>query len=319
MAATWPATLTILSMTRWRRREIIPSLRANGRREACPMTGSAKPSRTASAEIVWIASSLSLLAMTTQEEQMAKPAAAAGIASGQCLCGKVAFEIDVPARWAWHDHSASSRRAHGAAYATYVGSWRKRFRIVKGKTAIARYEDKDKTARSFCARCGTPLFYERRALAAHGEHPARAVLGPHRPPAALSHRHRGAAGMGLYRRAAGAAEGLSRRGLAAQEETPCRASVLGTDVLIPSIDAFSSREPLRTSLENAMLRRPLRARPRRCLSDANDLRSVGAPVFVVAHPSRRGLTAAPQDEVVTSGTKLDPHGEERGNATRFEP
>ena len=92
---------------------------------------------------------------------MAKPAIAAGIASGQCLCGKVAFEIDVPARWAWHDHSASSRRAHGAAYATYVGSWRKRFRIVKGNAAIARYEEKDKTARSFCSACGTPLFYER--------------------------------------------------------------------------------------------------------------------------------------------------------------
>jgi hypothetical protein len=54
-------------------------------------------------------------------------------AAGQCLCGKVAFEIDVPARWAWHDHSAPSRRAHGAAYATYVGSWRKRFRITKGE------------------------------------------------------------------------------------------------------------------------------------------------------------------------------------------
>ena len=92
---------------------------------------------------------------------MAKAAPAAGIASGQCLCGKVGFEIDVPARWAWHDHSASSRRAHGAAYATYVGSWRKRFRIVKGKSAIARYEDKDKTVRSFCASCGTPLTYER--------------------------------------------------------------------------------------------------------------------------------------------------------------
>ena len=92
---------------------------------------------------------------------MPKPAPAAGIASGQCLCGKVAFEIDVPARWAWHDHSAASRRAHGAAYATYVGSWRKRFRIVKGKTLVARYEDKDKTARSFCASCGTPLAYER--------------------------------------------------------------------------------------------------------------------------------------------------------------
>jgi hypothetical protein len=93
---------------------------------------------------------------------LAKAAAAGGIASGQCLCGKVSLEIDVPARWAWHDHSAASRRAHGAAYATYVGSWRKRFRVTKGKTSIARYEDAaTKTARSFCSTCGTPLFYER--------------------------------------------------------------------------------------------------------------------------------------------------------------
>jgi hypothetical protein len=93
---------------------------------------------------------------------MAKAAAAGGIAKGQCLCGSVCFEIDVPARWAWHDHSASSRRAHGAAYATYVGSWRKRFRITAGKTDVARFEDETaKATRSFCRRCGTPLLYER--------------------------------------------------------------------------------------------------------------------------------------------------------------
>ena len=93
---------------------------------------------------------------------MAKDAKAAGIAAGQCLCGRVGFEIDTPARWAWHDHSVASRRAHGAAYATYVGSWRKRFRITKGSAAITRFEDKaTKTVRSFCARCSTPLCYER--------------------------------------------------------------------------------------------------------------------------------------------------------------
>src|SRR5215470_14592977 len=93
---------------------------------------------------------------------MAKAAPAAGIAHGQCLCGKVAFEIDVPARWAWHDHSAASRCAHAAAYATYVGSWRKRFRITKGESSIARYDDAaSKTTRSFCSNCGTPLIYQR--------------------------------------------------------------------------------------------------------------------------------------------------------------
>src|ERR1700677_723272 len=82
--------------------------------------------------------------------------AAGNPAGGQCLCGKVEFEIDTPARWAWHDHSLASRRAHGAAYATYVGSWRKRFRITKGEAGSTRFEDKvAKTARSFCKRCGT--------------------------------------------------------------------------------------------------------------------------------------------------------------------
>jgi hypothetical protein len=86
----------------------------------------------------------------------------ASVAQGQCLCGKVRIEIDVPARWAWHDHSAASRRAHGAAYATYVGSWRSRFRITRGASGITRFENAATgTVRGFCARCGTPLFYER--------------------------------------------------------------------------------------------------------------------------------------------------------------
>jgi hypothetical protein len=91
-----------------------------------------------------------------------KPVATAKPVAGRCLCGAVQFEIDYPARWAWHDHSSASRRAHGAAYATYVGSWRKRLRFTKGMAGITRFEDKAaQTARSFCARCGTPLIYER--------------------------------------------------------------------------------------------------------------------------------------------------------------
>jgi hypothetical protein len=84
----------------------------------------------------------------------------AASAAGRCLCGAVRFEIDYPARWAWHDHTRGSRLAHGAAYATYVGSWRKRFRITAGQRDIARYQDNG-AARSFCRRCGTPLTYER--------------------------------------------------------------------------------------------------------------------------------------------------------------
>jgi hypothetical protein len=82
---------------------------------------------------------------------------------GQCVCGEVRLEIDTPAVWAWHDHSEASRHAQGCAYATYVGSWRSKFRVVQGEEVISRYEDKDAgTTRSFCANCGTPLFYERK-------------------------------------------------------------------------------------------------------------------------------------------------------------
>lgn len=85
-------------------------------------------------------------------------------AQGQCLCGEVAFEIEAPARWAWHDHSSATRRAHGAAYATYVGSWLRRFRFLRGEALLTRYEDKEKNAtRSFCSLCGTPVTYQRNA------------------------------------------------------------------------------------------------------------------------------------------------------------
>ncbi len=84
------------------------------------------------------------------------------VVQGRCVCGAVALEIDFPAFWAWHDHSAATRQAHGAAYATYIGSWRSRFRITKGEAHITCYEDHARnTARSFCTLCGTPLLYER--------------------------------------------------------------------------------------------------------------------------------------------------------------
>jgi hypothetical protein len=114
-------------------------------------------------------------------EKMARTLAKAREASaepvaGQCLCGAVQIEIDPPARWAWHDHSAATRRAHGAAYATYVGSWRRRFRVSKGQAEITRFRDeRTGTTRSFCARCGTPLLYER-SRSAHMVNIPRALL-----------------------------------------------------------------------------------------------------------------------------------------------
>ena len=83
-------------------------------------------------------------------------------AEGACVCGAVRIEIVTPAVWAWHDHSAASRHAQGCAYATYVGSWKSRFQILEGADQLTRFDDEvTGSTRSFCARCGTPIFYER--------------------------------------------------------------------------------------------------------------------------------------------------------------
>ena len=83
-------------------------------------------------------------------------------AEGRCLCGAVVVEIAAPAQWAWHDHSPSTRRAHGAAYATYVGSWASRFRYLKGEDNLTHYDDKERGGvRSFCSTCGSPITFQR--------------------------------------------------------------------------------------------------------------------------------------------------------------
>jgi hypothetical protein len=103
-----------------------------------------------------------------KEKGIAKPPkprmrAAASI-SGACLCGAVAIAVDVPVFWAWHDHSGPSRRAHGAAYATYVGCWKSKVRVTRGEEMLSRFEDSERRqVRSFCSRCGTPVMFTRAA------------------------------------------------------------------------------------------------------------------------------------------------------------
>src|SRR5471030_2983449 len=100
--------------------------------------------------------------MATPKTRKASPPEPGLTAEGRCACGQVRVQIDVPAFWAWHDHSATSRRAQGCAYATYVGCWKTRCRVLEGSDRITRFEEPGSgAARSFCAVCGTPLFYER--------------------------------------------------------------------------------------------------------------------------------------------------------------
>ena len=99
-------------------------------------------------------------------EKAAKPKPAkmraAATTSGACLCGAVELDIDTPVFWAWHDHSAPTRLAHGAAYATYVGCWKSKVRIVRGADLLSRFADTERGhVRTFCSQCGSPVMFER--------------------------------------------------------------------------------------------------------------------------------------------------------------
>ena len=79
---------------------------------------------------------------------------------GSCLCAAIRFELTPPTRFCAHCHCSNCRRAHGAAFVTWVGLLPERLRIVEGNDHLVRYPTDTGAVRSFCDRCGATLFYE---------------------------------------------------------------------------------------------------------------------------------------------------------------
>jgi len=90
------------------------------------------------------------------------PAEAAGSDSrrGGCSCGAVRFRIALPPLWVAHCHCSMCRRAHGAGFVTWVGNAADRFVLESGGDVLGRYRSSEAATRSFCTRCGSPLFFE---------------------------------------------------------------------------------------------------------------------------------------------------------------
>ncbi|HSN70239.1 MAG TPA: GFA family protein [Steroidobacteraceae bacterium] len=79
---------------------------------------------------------------------------------GGCLCGQVRFRIGLPTLWAAHCHCTLCRRAHGAAFVTWVGVAAERFAVVAGAQGLVRYPSSPGAVRTFCGRCGSTLFFQ---------------------------------------------------------------------------------------------------------------------------------------------------------------
>ncbi len=82
----------------------------------------------------------------------------AEIFSGTCLCENVGFTVKAPTLWCAHCHCSMCRRAHGAAFVTWVGVASDRVEIT-GDTA-KWHTSSPGARRGFCSDCGSTLFFE---------------------------------------------------------------------------------------------------------------------------------------------------------------
>lgn len=78
--------------------------------------------------------------------------------SGFCLCGAVQFTFGPPSLWCAHCHCSLCRRAHGAAFVTWIGVDQKRFELIRQDT-LRWYRSSAEAQRGFCATCGSTLFF----------------------------------------------------------------------------------------------------------------------------------------------------------------
>ena len=78
----------------------------------------------------------------------------ADVVHGSCLCGAVRWEAEGPFQFMSHCHCGRCRKAHGAAFATYVMSPARGFRLHGGEH-VRTYRTSPTLARPFCARCGS--------------------------------------------------------------------------------------------------------------------------------------------------------------------
>lgn len=95
--------------------------------------------------------------------------------TGGCLCGAVQFTVPASAQFCAHCHCRWCRKAHGAAYVTWLGYPEHRLRLAAGTNVLQWYRSSSQSRRGFCRQCGTSLFYA--SSVAPGEiHVARACI-----------------------------------------------------------------------------------------------------------------------------------------------
>jgi hypothetical protein len=76
---------------------------------------------------------------------------------GSCLCGRVRFELAGRPQFINHCHCSMCRKAHGAAFGSFLHADGRKFRWTAGESSVRNYESSPETFRAFCGNCGSNL------------------------------------------------------------------------------------------------------------------------------------------------------------------
>jgi hypothetical protein len=74
---------------------------------------------------------------------------------GSCLCGQVRFELAGTPQFINHCHCSMCRKAHGAAFGSFLHADAAGFRWLAGEACIEAFESSPGTFRAFCRVCGS--------------------------------------------------------------------------------------------------------------------------------------------------------------------
>ncbi len=77
---------------------------------------------------------------------------------GGCLCGTIRYEISGEPLGMHHCHCHQCRRASGASFATTMVVRAADFDFLQGEDQLAAYESTPGKQRTFCGRCGSPIY-----------------------------------------------------------------------------------------------------------------------------------------------------------------
>ena len=77
--------------------------------------------------------------------------------TGKCECGRVHYEVDAPILDYSHCHCSQCRRLHGAAFVSWAGVPRVKFRYVRGEDELKVYASSATIDRVFCGHCGSNI------------------------------------------------------------------------------------------------------------------------------------------------------------------